>query len=340
MALAGRHILTGLPQDAAALLYLSNMAHYSESQQMDYAGDRMAEEVYRSIFFIETSFTYLLIILIRGDSIRKLVAVLLIALFLGSISTCLAAEKVTVSGSTTVLPLGEAAAEAFNAQQKDCQVTVTGGGTGAGVTAIAEGRSNIAMASREVTADEKSKYGDKFQQFDIGFDGVVLAVSKPVYDAGVKELTTEQVKKIYAGEIKNWKELGGPDTEIYAIAREQGSGTRDTFNEDIMGDKAAETPGVSTTAMGSAEVKTALLGSDSAIGYLGFSYIKGNDIGALALDGVMPTIASIKDGSYKLHRHLYFYTFGEPTSCAQKFIDFVTGADGQKVAEENGFIPL
>ncbi len=237
------------------------------------------------------------------------------------------------------MPLGEAAAEAFNSLQKDCRVTVTGGGTGAGITAVAEGRSNIAMASREVTADEKSKYGDRFQQFDIGYDGVVIAVSKPVYDAGVKELTTEQVKRIYAGEIKNWKELGGPDAEIYAIAREQGSGTRDTFNEDIMGNKAAETPGVSTTAMGSSEVKTAIVGSDSAIGYLGFSYIAGGNIGIITLDGILPSMQTIKDGSYKLHRHLYLYTFGEPAPCAQKFIDFMTSADGKKVAEENGFIP-
>ncbi len=245
-----------------------------------------------------------------------------------------------MTGSTTVLPLGEAAAEAFNALQKDCQATVTGGGTGAGITAIAEGRSDIAMASREVTADEMKKYGDKFQQFDIGYDGVVIAVSKAVYDAGVKELTTEQVKRIYAGEIKSWNELGGPDTEIYAIAREQGSGTRDTFNEDIMGDKKAETPGASSTAMGSSEVKTSIAGSDSAIGYLGFSYLAGGNIAVITLDGILPSVQSIKDGSYKLHRHLYLYTFDKTTPCAKTFIDFVTSAEGQKVAEENGFIPL
>jgi phosphate transport system substrate-binding protein len=264
----------------------------------------------------------------------------LVGLILGSIATVCASDKITVTGSTTVLPLGESAAEAYNAQQKDCSATVTGGGTGAGITAIAEGRSNVAMASREVTSDEKNKYGDKFHQFDIGYDGVVIAVSKAVYDAGVKELTSEQVKKIYAGEIKNWKELGGQDAEIYVIAREQGSGTRDTFNEDIMGDKKAETPGVSTTAAGSSEVKTAIAGSDSAIGYLGFNYINGGDISAVTLDGILPSVQTIKDGSYKLHRHLYLYTFGETTPCAQKFIDFLTSSEGQKVAEENGFISL
>ena len=251
-----------------------------------------------------------------------------------------AAEKATVTGSTTVLPLGEATAEAFNARQNDCQITVTGGGTGAGITAIAEGRSNIAMASREVTKDEKGKYGDKFQQFELGYDGVVIAVSKAVYDAGIKELTSEQVKKIYAGEIKNWKELGGPDEEIYVIAREQGSGTSDTFNEDIMGDKNAETPGAGTTAMGSSEVKTAIIGSDSAIGYLGFSYAISGNIGVITLDGVLPSMQTIKDGSYELHRRLYLYTFGEATSCAKAFIDFATSVEGQKVAEYNGFIPL
>jgi phosphate transport system substrate-binding protein len=275
-----------------------------------------------------------------GENISKIVIALLIALLVGSIATTFAAERVTVSGSTTVLPLGEAAAEAFNAQQKDCQVTVTGGGTGAGVTGIAERRYDIAMASREVTSDEKTLHGDKFQQFDVGLDGVVIAVSKPIYHAGIKELTTDQVKKIYAGDIKNWKDLGGPDKQIYAIDREQGSGTRDTFNEDIMGDKKAETPGVSTTAMGSAEIKTAIVNAVNAIGYLGFSYASGGNIEPLSLDGVMPSIQGIKDDSYKLHRHLYFYTFGEPTPCARKFIDFVTSPEGQKVAEENGFISL
>jgi phosphate transport system substrate-binding protein len=275
-----------------------------------------------------------------GDSISKAILALLIAVFIGSIASGLAAEKVTVSGSSTALPLVEAAAEVFNDQQKVCEATVTGGGTGAGVTAIAEGRSNIAMASREVTKGEIGKYGDKFRQFAIGYDGVAIAVSKSIYDAGVQHLTSDLVKKIYAGEIKNWKEVGGPDEPIFVIAREQGSGTRDTFNEDIMGDKIAETPGVSTVAAGNAEVKTAIVGSDKAIGYLGFNYVQGGNIRALTLDGVAPSTQTIKDGTYELHRQLFLYTLGEPTPCAQKFIDFVTGPEGQKVAEENGFIPI
>lgn len=264
---------------------------------------------------------------------------LLIALLAGWISLSAAAEKLTVSGSTTVLPLAEAAAEVFNTQQNAYFVTVTGGGTGAGITAIAENRSDIAMASREVTSDEKNKYGNNFKEFEVGLDGICIAVSKQIYDAGIKGLSKNQVKGIYVGETTNWKELGGTDEQIYAIAREQGSGTRDSFNEIIIGSLTAETPGVRTVAMGSAEVKTAITGSNNAIGYLGFSYI-GSDIGIIALDGITPSIESIKNNSYELHRHLYFYTIGNPSPGAKAFIDFVEGPEGQKIAQENGFIPV
>ncbi len=288
-----------------------------------------------------TSFTYLTDIHRCGEILSKLATALLIALFIGSIATSFAAEKVTASGSTTVLPLAEAEAEAFNGQQTDCQVTVTGGGTGAGITAAGEGRSDIAMASREIKATERSKYSkNNFQQFFIGYDGICIVVSKPVYDAGVKAITKDQLKKIYAGQIKNWKELNGPDSDIYVIAREDGSGTRDTFNELVMGSTTAETPGVSTVAAASSEVKTAVTGSDKAIGYVGFSYAESGDLGALAYEDVKPDVKNIRSGSYPLARHLYFYTWGQPTPCAQKFIDFVIGPEGQKIADENGFIPM
>lgn len=264
----------------------------------------------------------------------------MIALLMGWIAPTLAQEKVTVSGSSTVLPLGEAAAEAFNAEQQEYQVSVTGGGTGAGITGIAEGRSDIAMASREVTPDEIARYGDKFQENLIGYDGIVIIVSKPIYDAGVVNLSTEQVKKIYSGEINNWKEVGGPDEEIFVVAREQGSGTRDTFDEDIMGNRSAETPGVDAVTLGSAEAKTAIAGNDKGIGYLGYSYAAGGNVGAVALDRVMPSVENIRNGTYGLSRNLYFDTYGDPKPGAKSFTDFVLSPEGQMIAQENGFIPL
>jgi len=288
------------------------------------------------------SFTYYSLSGCCGELMRKLFVAVLIALIVcatGTI-TVVAKETVRVSGSTTVLPLAEGGAEVFNAEQSDYKVTVTGGGTGVGMKNIAEGNSEIAMASREVTDEERQKFGDKYQEYLIGYDGIVIAVSREIYDAGVTSLSKEQVKGIYAGEIDSWKELGGPDKKILAIGREQGSGTRDTFNEIIMGDKSAETPGVSTTAGSNAEIKTALTGSKQAIGYLGYSYAQDDKIGAITLDGVKPTIETIKDGSYELARKLYFYTYDKPTAGAQAFIDFMLGPKGQEIAEEYGFIPL
>lgn len=272
----------------------------------------------------------------------KQLSILIVALILGAACTTMvmATETVRVSGSTTVLPLAEGGAEAFNAEQSDYQTIVTGGGTGVGIKNIAEGNSDIGMASREVTSDEITQFGDKFKENLVGYDGIVIAVSKQIYDAGVTSLTKDQAKKVYNGEITNWKELGGPDEQILVVAREQGSGTRDTFNEDIMGSKAAETPGVNTVAGSNAEVRTAITGSDKAIGYLGFSYAEDGQVGMITLDGVAPSAETIKDGSYELARKLYFYTFGDATAGAQAFIDFMTGADGQKVAEEYGFVPL
>ncbi len=271
--------------------------------------------------------------------IRKIIVILLIALLAFVIPWSASARDVTVSGSSTVMPLAEVAAEEFNVQQKDYVVTVSAGGTGAGILGIAERKNDIAMASREVTEDERQRFGDSFEEFLVGLDGISLAVSDEVYLAGVKGLSRQQVRDIYSGNITNWKELGGPDAEIYVISREEGSGTRDNFNEVVLGSRDAETPGVDTVAFGGAEVKTAISGSDKAIGYLGFNYL-GSGVAGIAFNGVAPSYDNIKLDLYELHRHLYFYTFGKPSNGAQAFIDFVQGPQGQKIAAEEGFIPI
>lgn len=275
--------------------------------------------------------------------IRKIIVILLIALqafvIPWSASAQATAQDVTVSGSSTVMPLAEAAAEEFNVLQEDYVVTVSAGGTGAGILGIAERKNDIAMASREVTEDEKQRFGDSFEQFLVGLDGISLAVSDEVYLAGVTGLSRQQVRDIYSGNITNWKEVGGPDAEIYVISREEGSGTRDNFNEVVLGSIDAETPGVDTVANGGAEVKTAISGSDKAIGYLGFNYL-GGGVAGIAFNGVAPSYDNIKLDLYELHRHLYFYTFAEPSAGAKAFIDFVRGPQGQKIAVDEGFIPI
>ena len=271
--------------------------------------------------------------------IRKIIVILLIALLASFVPWSASARDVAVSGSSTVMPLAEVAAEEFNVQQKDYLVTICAGGTGAGILGIAERKNDIAMASREVTEDERQRFGDSFEEFLVGLDGISLAVSDEVYRAGVTGLSRQQVKDIYSGNITNWKELGGPDAEIYVISREEGSGTRDSFNEAVLGSIDAETPGVDTVAFGGAEVKTAISGSDKAIGYLGFNYLR-SGVHGIAFNGITPNYDNIKLDLYELHRHLYFYTFKKPSVGAQAFIDFVQGPQGQKIAAEEGFIPI
>ncbi len=273
---------------------------------------------------------------------RKPICVLLIALLIGTVGpvTVTAKETVLISGSTTVLPLAEAGAEAFNGGQSNYTVLVTGGGTYAGIENIAKGKSDIAMASSKVAELDIISSGDKFKEKLIGHDGIVIVVSKDLYDAGVTSLTKDRVKRIYSGEINNWKDLGGSDEQIMVVARENGSGTRDVFNEYILGRKTAEMPSTCIVADSNDEMKRLINESKTAIGYLGFSYSEEGSVGVITLDGVKPTTETIKNASYELARELYFYTYGEVKPGAQAFIDFMVGPKGQKIAKEYGFVPL
>jgi phosphate transport system substrate-binding protein len=156
----------------------------------------------------------------------------------------------------------------------------------------------------------------------------------------VTSLTKDQVKKIYEGNITNWKELGGPDKEIYVISREQGSGTRDSFLTDIFGSTKAETPAVSTYSSSNSEIKTAITGSDHAVGYLGYSYSQSGNLKAVKIEGIEVNPQTIKNKTYPLARTLYLDTLGDPKPGAKAFIDFVKGIEGRKIASDNGFIPL
>ena len=275
------------------------------------------------------------------DKMRKPICVLIIALLIGTVGpvTVTAKETVLISGSTTVLPLAEAGAEAFNGGQSNYTVLVTGGGTYAGIENIAKGKSDIAMASSKVAELDIISSGYKFKERLIGHDGIVIVVSKQIYDAGVTSLTKDQVKRIYSGEINNWKDLGGPDSEMLVVARENGSGTRDVFNEYVLGRKIKDMPSTCIVADSNEEMKRLINESKTAIGYLGFSYSEDGSVGVITLDGVKPTAETIKNASYELARELYFYTYGDVKPGAQAFIDFMVGPEGQKIAKVHGFVP-
>jgi phosphate transport system substrate-binding protein len=269
--------------------------------------------------------------------------ILLLVFFLAQASGVAREVTVVVSGSSTVMPMAELAAEEFNLMQDDYKVNVKSGGSGVGIVDVAEGRSDIAMSSREIQLAERQRYetpSKRFIEQPVGFDAICLVVSPDVYDDGVTDLTKDEVRRIYAGDITNWEELSGPNTEIFVIGRRAGSGTKDSFNEIIMGSREAETPAVSYDAGESSEVKFSTQRSDNAIGYMGYSFVMTGDTKVVSLDGVLPTIENIKNGTYPLARKLYFITLGEPSPGAKAFIDYILSPDGQKIAVENGFIPI
>jgi len=278
--------------------------------------------------------------LMRAES--KLL-ILLLFFFLAGSSIEAREITVVVSGSSTVMPMAELAAEEFNMLQDNYTVNVKSGGSGVGIVDVAEGRSDIAMSSREIKQEERQRYETptvRFIEQPVGFDAICLVVSPEVYDCEVTSLTKDEVKQIYAGDITNWEELGGPNTEIFVIGRRAGSGTRDTFNEIIMGSREAETPAVSYDSGESSEVKFSTQRSDNAIGYMGYSFVMTGDTKVISLDGIQPSIENIKSGAYPLARKLYFITLGEASPGAKAFIDYILSPVGQKIAVENGFIPI
>lgn len=259
---------------------------------------------------------------------------------------CIGGEATTinVAGSSTVFPIAQRCAEIFNEKHDDIKVQVESppSGSGGGIKALGRGEADIADASRKVKDKEIEKWPDvDFVDHVIAYDGVAIIVSKYIYNHGVTNLTSEQVKRIYlpAGspdKIANWNEVGGPNKEININEREIGSGTRDTFMKLIFGDEDAET-GATQSWSTNTDVKTAVKNADNAIGYVGLGYV-GSDTPAVQLDGIECTKENIESGDYPISRSLHMYTNGEPKGAVKKFIDFVLSEEGQKIVEEEGFI--
>jgi phosphate binding protein len=254
------------------------------------------------------------------------------------------ATTVNVAGSSTVFPIAQQCAEIFNERHENikAQVESPPSGSGGGIKALGKGGADIADASREVKDRERQDWPDcNFVDHVVAYDGVAIIVSKRIYNSGVTELTSAQVKRIYlpAGnpdKITNWNEVGGPDKEINVNEREVGSGTRDTFMEAIFGDEDAET-GATQSWNANADVKTAVKNADNGIGYVGLGYVN-SDTPAVKLDGVECTREMIGSGEYPISRSLHMYTDGEATGAVKEYVDFVLSEEGQDMVEKEGFI--
>jgi len=254
------------------------------------------------------------------------------------------AVTIRIAGSTTVLPVASKAAEKYMAEHPGVRITVNPGGSGVGVKSIGRGTVDIGMVSREITDKEKKFFKNvNFTVMSFARDAVACVVSGEVFEEGVTRLSKAQIRGIYSGEIKNWKEVGGPDREIFVIDKEAHRGTRHVFMEYIFGEKTPIARGADLVSGSNNEEQTKVTLSDSAIGMLSIAWINKDVRGVGITEGdkvIEPTIENIKNGSYPISRSLTFVTTGPPKGAVKAFLDYIRGPEGRKIIVESGYVPL
>lgn len=239
------------------------------------------------------------------------------------------------------MPLAQAEAEEFMNENPGKSVTVTGGGSGVGITALIDGEVDIATASREMR-NEEVEYarvnGINPVEHAIAYDGISVIVNP---QNPVSELTFGQLRGIYNGSVTNWKEVGGEDRPIVAISRDSSSGTYEYFKEEVLLGDEFRPDALTQPATG--VIIGEVSQNPNAVGYIGVAYLD-KSVKGLNLDGgngsVPPTPENIISGAYPLSRPLYFYTNGEPSGLTKEFIDFVMSEKGQNLISEVGYFPI
>jgi phosphate transport system substrate-binding protein len=251
--------------------------------------------------------------------------------------------KLTVVGSTTVLPVVSRAAEKFS-KQHAVVITVNAGGSGVGVNSVGSSRADIGMISRAISDKEQKHFaGGNLRVHKIGRDAVACAISSEIYHAGVTALSKSQIRDIYLGVIRNWNEVGGPDRLIVVIDKERHRGTRHVFMKYILGDETARAPGSRLITGSNNEEQTKIAQSDSAIGLLSVAWL--NDqvagVGIISVgETIHPTLANIQSGKYPISRDLSLVTRGEPKGLAKKFLEYIISHDGQRIVADSGYVPI
>ncbi len=264
-----------------------------------------------------------------------------------------AEQNITIKGSDTILVLGQRWAEDYMKQHPDVTIQVTGGGSGVGLAALVNGTTDIANASRAIKEKEvdKAKQAGYFPvEFKVAIDSLAVVVHA---DNPIKELTVKQIAGIYTGKINNWKEVGGNDQPILRYSRESSSGTYQFFKEFIL--KNADFAADAQTMAGTSAITNAVTKDPAGIGYGGAAYflnqpglkilaVKNND----KSEAVSPVTAEGKvdfeaawSHRYPIWRYLYMYTKIKPRKGAIKeYLDWIVSAEGQKIVEEIGYVPL
>ena len=261
---------------------------------------------------------------------KKIICIALAAVMALSLVACGGNSKVATDGSTSMEKVIMALKETYEGQNSGVEVTYNPTGSSAGITAVAEGRCDIGLSSRALKAEEKEQ---GLVGTVLAYDGIAVIVNP---ENTVEDLTVEQIAAIYKGEITNWSEVGGMDAEIVLVGREAGSGTRSGF-EEIVGVEDLCQYRQELTSTG--DVITAVSQNPGAIGYASLASVK-DTVKALTVDGVAPTEATIKDGSYVVQRPFVLVTKSDAdlSEAAQKFFDYITSADANEIIAAAGVV--
>jgi phosphate transport system substrate-binding protein len=243
-------------------------------------------------------------------------------------------QNITINGSTSVQPLVEELAKAFKSKNPNVTIDVQGGGSGVGIKSANDGVVDIGMSSRELKAEEKG-----LKEFKIAIDGISVIVNPA---NGVTNLTLEQIKKIYIGEITDWSQIGGAAGKITVVTREEGSGTRGAFIELTgvemkEGDKKIDKTTATAITQGSTgAVMTTVASDPNGIGYASFGAAAENTaIKMISVENVQTSAENIYAGTYKISRPFLMLTKEEPVGAVKEFIDFILSAEGQEVVSKH-----
>lgn len=237
-------------------------------------------------------------------------------------------SKITISGSTSVGPTMEVLAQEYE-KNNDVKIEVQQVGSSAGIKNTIDGTSNLGMSSRDLKYEE----AQSLDETQIAIDGIAVVTNT---ENKVSDLTMDQVKDIFTGKITNWKEVGGADAEIVVVSREDGSGTRDGFQEKV-GFESEELIKDAQISDGSGNIKSTVEGNVNAIGYISFGYVD-EAVNAVKVDGVEINHETVANNEYVIARPFILVNKDGISDNAQALIDFILSDEGQSILEEKGFI--
>jgi len=264
-------------------------------------------------------------------------AAITIAIIILACGSALGESRIVIKGSTTVLPVAQAAAEAYMKDNPGVNMSISGGGSGDGIKALIDKTTDLANSSRDIKPEEISLAMSRGVN-PVGHKVAIDAIVTIVHNANpVNNLSIEQLSLIYQGKIRNWNEVGGENRKVVVISRDSSSGTYESWGEKVL-------HGAKVTPRAQLQVSSGMIiqlvsRNKFAIGYTGIGYLNKN-VKALAVNGVEATAPNALSGKYPIARPLFMYTDGQPKGETQKFIKFLLGPAGQKIVLKEGFVPV